>query len=490
MSLENIFAMIKADRYTEDGCEELNKAKKEIEDARRTYKPGEISEKTGLQKQSDGGWAPPKGAQQAAGTKQAERKPAAETASGKWQKNEDYLGRERISMKTPQGGKVSIYESDNPKQKNARFRVDTGSHYNEFNTMEEAKAFAEKQYGAESKPAGLPAANHFEAASKAAETSKDKANLDSIKSYMDEEKATFKDALYTKAETLARKGANGNPDIENEQSMMKLAEAAGMGDSLKQYLKEEVNRTYEFGDSGSERTVNGAKKSFLTSKEFSDTENHSAQLEARKKAEKKAKRDAEVKQQRAEGEANARAFQQKVESGEIKYNKETGKFEEQPKKKEYSDFKTKHDLNVSGKSPEEADSYMKENGFELQPESRQDYRVYRNKYGEEVTSHYDDKGNYQGGSQTPAKIPGKDNHRAYAEAKGNKYIGQGKTAFGTVQVYETPEGKVEMADFNEAGEYTGGSTSSKEFYKKWYDFDLNDSSPRVLTGDCRIRIRK
>ena len=65
----------------------------------------------------------------------------------KWQRNTDYLGRERISMNTPQGGKVSIYESTNPKQKNARFRVDTGSHYNEFNTREEAKAFAEKQYG-------------------------------------------------------------------------------------------------------------------------------------------------------------------------------------------------------------------------------------------------------------------------------------------------------------------------------------------------------
>lgn len=60
MSLQNIFTMIKADRYTEDGCGELNKARKEIEDARRTYKAGEISEKTGLQKQGDGSWAPPK----------------------------------------------------------------------------------------------------------------------------------------------------------------------------------------------------------------------------------------------------------------------------------------------------------------------------------------------------------------------------------------------------------------------------------------------
>lgn len=50
-------------------------------------------------------------------------------------------------MKTPSGGSVSIYESKNPNQKNNRFRVDTGTHYNDFNTLEEAKAFAEKEYG-------------------------------------------------------------------------------------------------------------------------------------------------------------------------------------------------------------------------------------------------------------------------------------------------------------------------------------------------------
>lgn len=65
----------------------------------------------------------------------------------KWEKTTDYLGRDRISLKTKQGGLVSIYETDNPNQKNNRFRVDTGSHTNTFNTMEEAKAFAEKHYG-------------------------------------------------------------------------------------------------------------------------------------------------------------------------------------------------------------------------------------------------------------------------------------------------------------------------------------------------------
>ena len=141
--------MVKADRYTADGCEELNKAREaETEDKR--YNIGEISQKTGLQKTANG-WRTPKGAGKA--------KSGAKPAGEKWKENTDSLGRKRISMETPQGGKVSIYESDNPKQKNARFRVDTGSHYNEFNTMEEAKAFAEKHYGVKNDPGESNAEN-------------------------------------------------------------------------------------------------------------------------------------------------------------------------------------------------------------------------------------------------------------------------------------------------------------------------------------------
>lgn len=59
MALKHLMEMTKADRYTADGCEALNKAREaDVED--RTYKTGEISEKTGLQKQPDGSWAPPK----------------------------------------------------------------------------------------------------------------------------------------------------------------------------------------------------------------------------------------------------------------------------------------------------------------------------------------------------------------------------------------------------------------------------------------------
>ena len=60
MALKNLFDMVKADRYTADGREELIKAQEaETEDARRTYQIGEISQSTGLQKTANG-WVKPK----------------------------------------------------------------------------------------------------------------------------------------------------------------------------------------------------------------------------------------------------------------------------------------------------------------------------------------------------------------------------------------------------------------------------------------------
>lgn len=58
MALKDLFTMVKADKYTADGREELMEARKaETED--RTYNIGEISEKTGLQKTAKG-WRPVK----------------------------------------------------------------------------------------------------------------------------------------------------------------------------------------------------------------------------------------------------------------------------------------------------------------------------------------------------------------------------------------------------------------------------------------------
>lgn len=103
-SINNIFEMVKADRYTADGREEIIKAQEaETQDARR-YKTGEISEATGLQKQPDGSWAPPKkgapaGAKQAAGIPKADEK----TFVGKTYK--DFAESARASGYTPKAEK-------------------------------------------------------------------------------------------------------------------------------------------------------------------------------------------------------------------------------------------------------------------------------------------------------------------------------------------------------------------------------------------------
>ena len=150
MELKDIETIIRADKYTADGREAILKAT-EAETEDRVYQNGEISQKTGLMKTPNGWVEPPTGVE-AAARKRGDTRFSGEgknQTESKWTKTKDYLDRERISMKTPQGGMVSIYETDNPGQKNNRFRVDTGSHADYFNTMEEAKAFAEKHYGQE-----------------------------------------------------------------------------------------------------------------------------------------------------------------------------------------------------------------------------------------------------------------------------------------------------------------------------------------------------
>lgn len=112
--------------------------------------------------------------------------------------------------------------------------------------------------------------------------------------------------------------------------------------------------------------------------------------------------------------------------------------------------------------------------------------------GEEYDAFYTQAGVFNGGSHNKAPIPNIQNHKDYQKGLGNKYLGQKKFEDGTItQVYLTPEGKYETSHFTTKGEYNGGSTSSKEFYDKWYgDWDLEDSAPRQLTGDTKIRIRK
>ena len=112
MALKNLFDMVKADRYTADGREEIIKAQEaETEDAtRRTYQIGEISQSTGLQKTANG-WVKPKNGKQP-GAKKQEKKGAGipqattETFVGKTYK--DF-----VESATPSGYKPTK-NTDNP----------------------------------------------------------------------------------------------------------------------------------------------------------------------------------------------------------------------------------------------------------------------------------------------------------------------------------------------------------------------------------------
>lgn len=71
MALKNIFDMVKADKYTQDGRDELIKAQEaETEDVK--YEIGQISQKTGLQKTANG-WVKPRSG----------KAPGAKTGEGK-----------------------------------------------------------------------------------------------------------------------------------------------------------------------------------------------------------------------------------------------------------------------------------------------------------------------------------------------------------------------------------------------------------------------
>ena len=83
MALKNLFDMVKADRYTADGREELIKAQ-EAETEDKVYQIGEISQKTGLQKTANG-WVKPKSGKQPGAKKDAS---GADVINNKYYKND------------------------------------------------------------------------------------------------------------------------------------------------------------------------------------------------------------------------------------------------------------------------------------------------------------------------------------------------------------------------------------------------------------------
>ena len=136
MALKDIFTMVKADRYTADGREELIKAQ-EAETEDRVYQNGEISQKTGLMKTPNGWVKPPKG--KTAG-KGAETKPA------EWEETRMASGK---IYDLPGKGK-RIIERENWKTGEKTYALRDLNNLRaediNFKSLDEATAFAEKHY--------------------------------------------------------------------------------------------------------------------------------------------------------------------------------------------------------------------------------------------------------------------------------------------------------------------------------------------------------
>ena len=447
MALKNLFDMVKADRYTADGREELIKAQ-EAETEDKVYQIGEISQKTGLQKTANGWVKPPRNKEIQNAGKHAESVKAAQKA----------------------------------KKEEARRQQRTEGEAN-------ARAFQEKVEKGEIKPAAANKTTIRQGPNTKTlnETPAEhvQKNLDAYKGYQpyDMEELVLKPSGYEKQTSARVPGGgqlitytkNGAEDITlffDKNGELENADVAGSKPAAENKPAAGNNlpdipdfKGMESGDYDKKLRAEG-----WTTGGWEGNGTHASAIF------KKGDRTIRVN----EGQP-----------GKITSIQEISKPSESKPAADFTKYKRDTGLDLYGKSAQEGEQYMKENGFELQPESRPDRKIYKNGFGEKYEASYTPEGVFNGGSHSYAPIPGRDNHRAYQEGMGNKYLGQKKREDGTVtQVYLTPEGKYERSDFTAKGEYNGGSTSSEEFYKKWYNDDLEDAAPRVLTGDCRIRIRK
>lgn len=328
MELKSIFQMTKTDRYTQDGRDELAKLQ-ETEDVK--YKTGDISQKTGLQKQPDGSWAPPKkgaGNKSAAGgEKPTEKHPPKVMPKGmhpaefmkaweddakkngykKGQGNEwrDHLRNEennsaeekkpsiptdkevsnsldelsnskemaskviggvkvtynpengfyKVTHKAPGGQEVSRGCSDILEAQQAvMFRLDrikkgeipAISESLESNPAEEKPERFNYRAAMEKEPRS--AFNFKGTVSHSIPMNQtDYDELNGLAKFMNEEKATYQNALKSRAQALVDgHKSNGDWYPEKEQSIMKIAKAVGFDEELHKFIEEE-NRGYDLG---------------------------------------------------------------------------------------------------------------------------------------------------------------------------------------------------------------------------------------------------
>lgn len=273
MALKDIFTMIKADRYTADGCEEIKKAQEAIaEDAglpdgtMRHRKDGDYIKQAGkwVPAKSANGGAKKKGPNMnAEAEKHAEARKDRESANSKQKLNENYKQevKEFVSSATPERVQRYIKALRTP------FSIERDN-FEEPDKLAEALEIELKKK-TESKPAEAKTYKNeegrrdFRAAftenpkdsydfaktvEKSIPMSKgDKEELKNLKSFMQDEGADYKQALRSRASNLVDGNkSNGDWYPEKEKSIMKIAKAVGYDKELHQFIEEEF-KGYDLG---------------------------------------------------------------------------------------------------------------------------------------------------------------------------------------------------------------------------------------------------
>lgn len=277
MDIKSVFEITKADRYTQDGRDQIAKIQ-ETED--KTYQIGEISQKTGLQKTANG-WVPPK-----------------ETKYGKVTEKNGQVG---VQQKLGKGSKFEAFKNESA-AKRALANYTAG-----YNTTERSKQ------DPHSDQARLMKHLDKETEQMARENKKKPA----AGSAWETQHGKARAAGYE----MKRNGENGKMGGEYKVFMNGLDEVRYDENG---YNEQAQGKQYSAMESGP-----GGRRRFFDTFEEADAFNKAAagadpqlakeiangnHFEEQKKEAAKSKQEAELKQQRAEGEANAEAYRKRYEA--------------------------------------------------------------------------------------------------------------------------------------------------------------------------------
>lgn len=434
MDIKSVFEITKADRYTQDGRDQIAKIQ-ETED--KTYQIGEISQKTGLQKTANG-WVPPK-----------------ETKYGKVTEKNGQVG---VQQKLGKGSKFEAFKNESAAKK-ALANYTAG-----YNTTERSKQ------DPHSDQARLMKHLDKETEQMARENKKKSA------AYMDEQ------GLHDIYMDIKN---NELEDYTVEEIAKEYRITKGDAEVIKNRI--ENNKRAKKQDKQDRKDQTAAVTDPQLAKEIANS-NH---FEEQKKAAAKAKQEAELKQQRAEGEANAEAYRKRYEAEHGPNPGAGSKLSDKTTVSEFDDWGNQKQNRVN-----EADDVFinlitnkMEDGLALtsaiesveakvKPKYKKDWMDLKQRINNSMAP--------AAGSATPgqnklaeiAKISGNykpENLYAVATPKGNIEIVErqpGKPQH-SIMIVDPDAYHVDTASLDEEG---------------IFDRPANDSAP--LTGDTKIKVRK